>query len=96
MAVVTASGEEDAAETETGLKRLATATRDDGQTPLFTRPTSWSLLVFYVLAMQCLPTLAVTARETGGWRWALLQLSYMTALAYLGGMLAFALTGGWA
>lgn len=89
MAVVTAAGEEDAAETETGLQRIATATRDDGTTPIFTAPTSWSLLVFYVLAMQCLPTLAVTARETGGWRWALLQLGYMTTLAYAGGLIAY-------
>jgi ferrous iron transport protein B len=33
--------------------------------------------------MQCLPTLAVTRRETGGWRWAGLQLAGMTGLAYL-------------
>jgi ferrous iron transport protein B len=96
MAVVTASGGEEAAESETGLERIAAATRDDGATPVFTRPVSWSLLVFYVLAMQCLPTLAVTAREAGGWRWALLQLGYMSALAYAGGAAAFALAGGWA
>jgi ferrous iron transport protein B len=39
--------------------------------------------VFYVLAMQCLPTLAVTRRETGSWKWALLQLGWMSAVAYL-------------
>jgi ferrous iron transport protein B len=93
MAVVTAAGDEDAAESESGLQRIATATRDDGETPVFTTPTSWSLLVFYVLAMQCLPTLAVTARESGDWRWALLQLGYMTALAYVGGLIAFTLAG---
>lgn len=93
MAVVTAAGDEDAAESESGLQRIATATRDDGQTPVFTTPASWSLLVFYVLAMQCLPTLAVTARESGDWRWALLQLGYMTALAYIGGLIAFTLAG---
>lgn len=95
MAVVTAAGE-DAAESETGLERIATATRDDGVTPVFTAPTSWSLLVFYVLAMQCLPTLAVTARESGDWRWAVLQLGYMTALAYAGGLIAYAIAGGFA
>jgi len=35
-----------------------------------------------VLAMQCLATLVVTRRETGSWKWALLQLGYMTAVAY--------------
>ena len=39
-------------------------TRDDG-TPLFTTATAAAALVFFVLAMQCLPTLAVTRRETG-------------------------------
>jgi ferrous iron transport protein B len=94
MAVVTAAGDQDAAESETGLERIATATRDDGVTPVFTAPTSWSLLVFYVLAMQCLPTLAVTARESGDWRWAALQLGYMTVLAYAGAFIAYAITGG--
>ncbi len=41
-----------------------------------------SLLVFFVLAMQCLPTQIVVRRETGHWKWPLLQLAYMSALAY--------------
>jgi ferrous iron transport protein B len=89
MAVVTASGGEEAAESETGLERIAAATRDDGATPVFTRPVSWSLLVFYVLAMQCLPTLAVTAREAGGAKWAGLQLAWMFGLAYGLGVLVY-------
>ncbi len=93
MAVVLAAGE-DELEGESGLGRIGSATRDDGVTPVFTRPVVWSLLVFYVLAMQCLPTLAVTAREAGGWRWAGLQFGYMTLLAYLGG-LAASLLAGW-
>lgn len=55
--------------------------RADGS-PVFTTATCLSLLVFYVLAMQCLPTQAVTARETGSWNWAWLQLGYMSVLAY--------------
>jgi len=80
MAVVVA-GEEDA---EAGgvLEAIGRAKRDDGVTPVFTRATCWSLLIYYVLAMQCLPTLAVTAREAGGWRWALLQLAWMSGVAY--------------
>ena len=64
------------------LERIRTATQDDG-TPIFTTSTAAGLLVFYVLAMQCLPTLAVTRREAGGWRWAALQLVYMSGLAYV-------------
>lgn len=63
------------------LDRIMTAKRSDG-TPVFTQATSASLLVFFVLAMQCLPTLAVTRRETGSWKWPLFQLGYMTAVAY--------------
>jgi ferrous iron transport protein B len=62
--------------------RLSRARRDDGA-PLFPPATSWALLVYYVLAMQCLPTLAVTAREAGHVKWALLQLGWMSGLAYV-------------
>ena len=65
------------------LERIKTATRDDGR-PVLTASTAAGLLVFYVLAMQCLPTLVVTAREAGHWGWALLQFGYMLLLGYLG------------
>ena len=61
--------------------RIRAARRDDGSL-VFTPATATSLLVFFVLAMQCLPTLAVTRRESGHVKWAALQLGYMTALAY--------------
>jgi ferrous iron transport protein B len=63
------------------LERIRSMPRDDG-TPVFTTSTAAGLLVFYVLAMQCLPTLAVTRREAGGWRWAALQLVLMSGLAW--------------
>ena len=50
--------------------------------PTFTLLTALSLLVYYVLAMQCLSTVAVVRRETNGWRWPLLQIAYMSVLAY--------------
>lgn len=81
MAVVITGSEE--AEDEGILEAIGSARRDDGVTPVFTTATCWSLLVYYVLAMQCLPTLAVTAKEAGGWRWALLQLAWMAGLAYV-------------
>ena len=81
MAVVV-TGDDDA-EDQSVLNALRTATRSDGVTPIFTAATSWSLLVYYVLAMQCLPTLAVTAREAGGKRWAALQLGWMMLVAYV-------------
>ena len=67
--------------TNDNLEKIENAKRDDG-TPVFTLPTAASLLVFFVLAMQCLPTIVVTKRETGSWNWSLLQLGYMTILAW--------------
>ena len=70
------------------IARIRTATREDGAL-VFTPATATSLLIFFVLAMQCLPTLAVTRRETGQVKWAALQLGYMTTLAYLFSLIAY-------
>lgn len=51
-----------------------------------------ALLVFFAFAMQCFSTLAVVKRETGGWKWPVLQFSYMLALAYSGAWIAFHIT----
>lgn len=92
MSVMLAGKEE--AQGEGVLETMGQAKRDDGVTPVFTAATCWSLLVYYVLAMQCLPTLAVTAREAGGLRWALLQLVWMSGVAYAAAWLVFALLQG--
>ncbi len=62
-------------------QKLASEKDAQGQ-PFFTPVRALSLLVFYVFAMQCMSTLAVTYRETKSWRWPLGQLVYMTGLAY--------------
>jgi ferrous iron transport protein B len=82
------AGTDDAEDPEV-LDRIKNATRDNGKA-VFTTATSASLLVFYVLAMQCLPTLTVTRRETGRWSWAILQLGWMTAVAYVGALIVHA------
>jgi ferrous iron transport protein B len=64
------------------------ARRDDGS-PLFTPASAASVLVFFVLAMQCLPTLAVTRRETGSVRWAVVQLFYMSGLAWIAAFITY-------
>lgn len=86
MAVVVA-GEEDN-EKAGVLDTVAAAKREDGR-PIFMSAVCWSLLVYYVLAMQCLPTLAVTAKEAGGIKWAFLQLAWMSGLAYLAAMVVY-------
>jgi len=70
------------------IERIRNARRDDGS-PIFTPATAASVLIFFVLAMQCLPTLAVTRRETGGLRWAAVQLVYMSGLAYVAAFVTY-------
>jgi len=88
LAVLTAG--DDDVENVGVLQKIEFAKRDDGQR-VFNLPTAASLLVFFVLAMQCLPTIAVTRRETGSWNWALLQLGYMTVLAWVAAFVTFTL-----
>lgn len=69
-------------------EKMQNAIREDG-TKVYTLPTALSLMVFYVFAMQCMSTLAVVKRETKTWKWPILQLIYMTALAYLMSFIIF-------
>jgi ferrous iron transport protein B len=48
-----------------------------------------ALLVFFAFAMQCMSTVAVVRRETGGWRWPVIQFAYMTGVAYVCAFLTF-------
>jgi len=57
----------------------------------FNKATSFSLMVFYVFAMQCMSTLAVVKRETKGWKWPIIQTVYMSALAYLTALITYQL-----
>nr|WP_214459390.1 ferrous iron transport protein B [Flavihumibacter fluvii] len=69
-------------------EKMQLARKRDG-TPVYTLATGLSLMVFYVLAMQCMSTLAVVKRETRSWKWPVIQLVYMTALAYLMSLLVY-------
>ena len=62
--------------------KMNAAVKEDG-TKVYTLATGLSLLIFYVLAMQCMSTIAVVKRETRSWKWPMIQLAYMTVLAYL-------------
>jgi ferrous iron transport protein B len=52
-----------------------------------------ALLIFFAFAMQCISTIAVVRRETGGWKWPALQFAYMSTLAYVGAFAAFHVLG---
>jgi ferrous iron transport protein B len=78
-------------EDEQGMRlrdKMKAARKPDG-TILFTLATGLSLMVFYVFAMQCMSTLAITKRETKSWKWPVIQFVYMTGLAYLMSLLVF-------
>jgi len=71
-------------------EKMRAATFSDG-TKIFTLATGISLMIFYVFAMQCMSTLVIVKRETGTWKWPIIQVIYMTGLAYLLGLLAYQL-----
>ncbi len=86
MSVIVLGDEDLDIKDQSVIERVRSATRDDG-TPVFTTSVSLALFVYYILAMQCLPTLAVTAKEAGGVRWALVQFAWMSGLAYVLGVI---------
>ena len=56
---------------------------------VFTFASGISLLLFYAFAMQCMSTLAIVKRETNSWKWPLIQLFGMSAIAYIAALIAF-------
>jgi ferrous iron transport protein B len=71
----------EAADNSSLTEKLKAAKRPDG-TPVYSFAAALSLMIFYVLAMQCMSTLAVVKRETGTWKWPAIQFFMMTGLAY--------------
>jgi len=82
MATLYSVGEDVDENNSTLRQKMAAAVRPDGS-KVYNLATGLSLLIFYVLAMQCMSTLAVVKRETRSWKWPVIQLVYMTGLAYL-------------
>ncbi len=88
LSIIHSVGEEDEAMLYDSMRGAKLA---DG-TPMYSTATCLSLLVFFVLAMQCLPTSIVAAKEAGSWKWAALQFTYMTVLAYGAALVTFVTT----
>lgn len=77
------------AEDEATLKdKMKSAVRPDG-TKTFTLPVGLSLMIFYAFAMQCMSTMAIVKRETGTWRYPILQFIFMGILAYTMSLLVY-------
>ena len=71
---------------------LREARRSDG-TMLYSPRVGLSLVLFFMLACQCMSTLSVMRRETGSWRWPAFVFTYMTVLAYVVAFAAYQITG---
>lgn len=62
--------------------------RNTGQ-PTYNFASGISLLLFYAFAMQCMATIGVVRKETGSWKWTLIQAGFMTGLAYIAALIAY-------
>ncbi len=56
---------------------------------MYTKAVAFSLLIFYAFAMQCMSTLAIVHRETRSWKWPLIQLIFMSGLAYVSSFIVY-------
>lgn len=87
MGVVYSVGEADE-ESKPLRQQMREATWPDGSR-VFTPLVAVGLMIFYVLACQCVSTLAVVKRETNSWRWPLFMFGYMSVLAYVAALLVY-------
>lgn len=88
LSIIYNVGKDENEESETLIGAVRDAKRDDGR-PVWTPLTALSLMVFFVLAMQCMSTLAVIRRETNSWLWPLFTFAYMTVLAYVAALVTY-------
>ncbi|RDV14141.1 ferrous iron transport protein B [Pontibacter diazotrophicus] len=80
MSTIYSIGEEENVST---IKNKLMTEKDANGDPFFTPARAFSLMIFYLFAMQCVSTLAIVRRETKSWQWPLAQLIYMSGLAYV-------------
>ncbi|MCW3462385.1 ferrous iron transport protein B [Chitinophaga nivalis] len=88
MATLYSVGEDPDNNNATLREKMEAATWPDGA-PVYTLASGLSLMIFYAFAMQCMSTLAIVRRETKSWKYPVIQLVYMTALAYVCSFIIF-------
>jgi ferrous iron transport protein B len=76
-------------ENETSLIEAVRASKREDGSPAWTPLVAVSMMVFFVLALQCMSTVAIVRRETNSWRWPLFMVGYMLALAYIASLITF-------
>ena len=57
--------------------------------PVFNAAVAWSILIFFVFALQCISTLAIVRREMGSWKYPAFMFAYMGLLGYAGATLTY-------
>lgn len=88
MSIVYNVGAEATEEDASLITAFTDARRDDGS-PAWTPLVAVSLMVFFVLACQCMSTVAIARRETNSWAWALFMVAYMLVLAYAASFITY-------
>jgi ferrous iron transport protein B len=88
LSIIYNVGKDENEESESLITAVRNAKNPDG-TLVWTPLTALSLMVFFVLAMQCMSTIAIVRRETNSWRWPLFMIGYMTTLAYVGTFITY-------
>ncbi|TYA73975.1 ferrous iron transport protein B [Seonamhaeicola marinus] len=89
LATIYSVGSANDSEDEDTIKSKMAAEVHPNGTKVFTLATGISLLLFYAFAMQCMSTLAIVKRETNSWKWPVLQLVFMSTIAYIFALLAY-------
>jgi ferrous iron transport protein B len=89
LGVIYNLGEDEDEESVELQQTLREATWHGTDKPVFTIPVALSIMVFFALCAQCVSTLAIMYRESGGWRWPVFTFVYMTTLAYLGSLITY-------
>lgn len=90
MATIYSVGEDFDSE-ETLIQRMRSERNSHTGEPVYTLASGLSLMIFYAFAMQCMSTLAIVLRETKNWKYPLIQLLYMTTLAYVAALITYQL-----
>ena len=88
LSIIYNVGKDETEESPTLISAIKDAKDDQGNT-VWTPLTALTLMVFFVLAMQCMSTLAIVRRETNSWKWPLFQFAYMTAIAYFAAFVTY-------
>jgi ferrous iron transport protein B len=88
LSIIYNVGKDENEQSETLISAIRSAKDEDGGA-VWTPLTALTLMVFFVLAMQCMSTVAIVRRETNSWKWTIFMVTYMTGLAYAAAFITY-------